>query len=89
MRQENSDRSKAVFNSKKSRWRENFDSTSFQWLEQNYIRIYGLRKWTWRAIMSGIIKEHINQVENESENSEIDAKYISLIWRSVFELAGI
>ena len=37
----------------------NYDTNSFRWLDQNYIRRHGLRKWTWRAIIEGIITEHL------------------------------
>lgn len=67
----------------------NFDKTSFKWLEQNYLRIHGLRDWTWIKIINGIIKQHQKEIENKGEASEIDEKFISLIWMTIFELSGI
>lgn len=70
--------------------RPNFDKTSFRWLEQNYVRIKGLRNWTWKTIVEGIIDEHLNQIKMKGEESEqINAKYVGLIWHTFLRLAGI
>ena len=82
IRQDDSDRVKEVVKHKVRR-RRNFDTTSFRWLDQNYIRIYGLRNWTWRVIISGIISEHLIQMEKEGQDSEIDGNLIRLIWHMV------
>ena len=51
LRRENERRAQAVMSSGKRGKRLNFDKTSFRWLEQNYVRIKGLRNWTWKTIV--------------------------------------
>lgn len=36
----------------------NFDTIPLEWLSENYIKRFGLRNWTWKVIMKGIIKEN-------------------------------
>ena len=67
----------------------NYDQTSFRWLEQNYVRIYGLRNWTWESIINGVIKEHLRYLNDEGNESYGDPKYIPLIWKMVMKLSGI
>ena len=52
----------------------NFDKTSFQWLAQNYMRIFGLRRWTWGTIITGIRNEHILELKSQSNDVEIDTE---------------
>ena len=40
----------------------NFDKTSFEWLAENYTRIYGLRNWTWLTLIEGIKNENILEI---------------------------
>ena len=87
IRDNDSDRVKETIKPKVRRKR-NFDTNSFRWLDQNYIRLYGLRNWTWQVIIDGIISEHLIQIERGGDD-EIDAKYITLIWQMVLETAGI
>ena len=71
------------------RVRRSFDKISYRWLDQNYKRIYGLRNWTWRTIIEGIIVEHKKLIKAEGSKSEIDLAYVSLIWYTILELSGI
>ena len=71
------------------RARRSFDKISYRWLDQNYTRINGLRNWTWRTIIQGIINEHKKLISAEGLNSTIELKYVSLIWFTITKLAGI
>ena len=59
LRRENECRANAIMSKERGK-RKNIDKTSFRWLEQNYIRIKGLRNFTWKTIINGIIDEHLN-----------------------------
>jgi len=62
---------------------------SYRWLDENYQRRYGLRDWTWRKIIEGIILEHKRQIEADGPKSKMDPKYVSLIWHNILKLANI
>lgn len=53
------------------------------------MRRFGLRNWTWRTIIQGIISEHHKQISIEGIESDIDSKYVDLIWFTILKLAGI
>ena len=67
----------------------NYDKSSIQWLEANYIRIFGLRNWTWKSIINGIITEHIKIIKSEQGSKEIDKEHVHLLWHTFLQVAGI
>ena len=89
MRAENSNRVNTVFNTEKRVKKKNIDKTSYQWLDEQYVGKYGLRGWTWRTIIQGVINEHLNQLKEKGEETKIDAEYVALIWHTIANLAGI
>ena len=44
---------------------QTFEIQSFDWLSDKYILLYGLRKWTWRVIIEGIIAENMLEFEDD------------------------
>ena len=40
-------------------------------------------------MIQGIINEHLKQVNEEGDQSEIDANYVQIIWHMIMKLAGI
>lgn len=57
-------------------------------MAENYIKIHGLRGWTWESIIKGIIIEHIKSVESQSDK-EIEAHHIEILWHSFIQVAGV
>tara|TARA_B110000285_G_C14950056_1_gene526288 strand:- start:257 stop:871 length:615 start_codon:yes stop_codon:yes gene_type:complete len=90
LRPQESDRVEATFSSEGGRKKKrNFDSTSFEWLAENYIIKYGLRDWTWRTIIKGVRNEHLHEIKLQGKLSKIDAKFVHIIWDMVLKLGGI
>ena len=59
IRNKDSSRNEANFSKgKKSAKNYNFIFDSLEWLSRNYILINGLRNWTWKVIIDGIILEN-------------------------------
>ena len=59
------------------------------WLSENYIFKFGLRNWTWKVIIDGIIIEHVKFL---SKNKDIDDEkiyHVKLIWYSFLHVQGI
>lgn len=50
--------------------------------------IYGLRDWTWRVIIDGVVRENMIYLGG-SEKSNIDVRHIRLLWYTFLEVAGI
>ena len=46
----------------------NFDKVTLSWLASSYKRKYGLRKWTWRKIIEGIVDEHMEVLGRDASN---------------------
>jgi hypothetical protein len=61
---------------------KSYDNQSLQWLSENFIKKNGLRRWTWRRIIRGIIKEHIKSIEQNKDEEKIDKKYVEIIWHT-------
>lgn len=49
----------------------------------------GLRNWTWRSIINGIIDEHLKVNNDNDSESEIDQKNIQLMWTCFVKLCGV
>ena len=75
-------------NSNFSRTRKHrvYDYDSLSWLANNYIKKMGLRKWTWKVIIDGIIVEQIRSIENLTEN---DMQNVRIMWHTFISVAGI
>ena len=65
-----------------------YDIDSLQWLAENYIKMNGLRNWTWKTIIKGIISEHIKTIKMDI-HCDIDANQVEFIWLSFLKVAGI
>ena len=61
---------------------------NFDWLSEKYMLIYGLRDWTWRVIIDGVVCENMIYLGG-SEKSSIDVRHIRLLWYTFLEVAGI
>ena len=88
VRQKDSERIRAIFDAGKRKGRFNVDKTSFEWLSENYIRKRGLRKWTWKVIFNGLRNEHLHWNKSHGD-SEIDAKFVHIIWNMIVKFGGI
>ena len=66
-----------------------YDYDSLFWLSKNYIWKRGLRTWTWRIIIEGIIEEHTKTLVLEFKSTNIDMVHIELIWHTFLKVAGI
>ena len=40
---------------------KNFELNRVNWLSDRYVCLYGLRNWTWRVIIEGIISENMKE----------------------------
>ena len=49
----------------------------------------GLRNWTWKTIIDGIIAEHLKSNHSSSSNGEIDDQNIRLMWNMFVKLSGV
>ena len=58
-------------------------------MAENYIRKRGLRNWTWKIIFKGLRNQHLHEIKSQSENSEIDAKFVHIIWDMIIRFGGI
>ena len=67
----------------------NFDKISLQWLDENYKRRKGLRNWTWKTIITGVITEHIKVIEMQSDGGEIENDHVHLLWHAFLRAAGV
>lgn len=61
-----------------------FDYDSLSWLSNNYIKKYGLRRWTWKKIITGIIKEQI--VFAKEKDDQIQYTHIKLVWMTFLKV---
>ena len=60
------------------------------WLSGKYMLIFGLRNWTWRVIINGIINEHLRVLNSDPQfQYEIEPKKIKLLWRTFLKVAGV
>jgi len=83
VRPDTSDRAKFEFISKKRSKIRNFDTSSFQWLSENYKKKNGLRDWTWGIMIKGLKIEHLHEIKRLGNNSEIDSKFVHIIWNMI------
>jgi hypothetical protein len=60
-----------------------FEIEKVDWLSAKYIMLYGLRGWTWRLIIDGIISE------NMLEEKKVDVRHIRLLWYTFLDVVGI
>ena len=71
----------------------NFDKIPLRWLDENYQNRFGLRNWTWRTIINGVIAEHLLSIKSDTEpNKEIDQMnefHINLLWHTLLKTAEI
>ena len=68
-----------------------FEIENFDWLSDKYMLLHGLRNWTWRVIIEGIIRENIFQLSSSSTGSQKPVAYqhIRVLWFTFLEVAGI
>ena len=64
-----------------------FDYDSLSWLSNNYIKKYGLRRWTWRKIINGIIKEQILYTADQEDS--IEYQHVKLVWMTFLKVQDI
>ena len=88
MRGENSER-KCPPRIQITRKRALYDNDSLQWLSENFIKKNGLRNWTWRRIIRGIIKEHFKSIETNQVENDVDIRYVEFIWLTFLQVSGI
>jgi hypothetical protein len=68
--------------------KDQLNHDSLGWLAENYIIKKGLRNWTWKVIIEGIIEEHMRSLVRDS-NKEMNKDQISLLWLTFLNTAGI
>lgn len=70
-----------------------YDYSSLEWLSNSYIMKHGLRGWTWKAIIEGIIREHQRVIEANRKCSKccdaIGSQHVKIIWYTFFQMYGI
>ena len=60
------------------------------WLSDKYLAEYGLRKWTWRVVIDGIVKENVETFQSElGKTKTVDHSKIELLWYTFLDIAGI
>lgn len=89
LRKKDSERFKAISSDNDKKNGRNFDKNSFSWLSENYIRIYGLRNWTWKAIIEGIKSQHILEIKSNPDDNNIDVKFAQVIWSIIVKFGGV
>ena len=60
-----------------------------QWLAENFIKKNGLRNWTWKRIINGIIKENIRSIKKDRLKNDIELNFIELLWHTFLKVSGI
>ena len=66
-----------------------YDKDSYSWLANNYIWKKGLRNWSWKVILDGIIKENIRSNLDKNKIDKLDIEHINLVWKTFLKVAGI
>ena len=66
-----------------------FEIQRVDWLSDKYILLYGLRNWTWRLIIEGVIDENMQEFQDDSENKKVDVRHIRLLWYTFLEVVGV
>ena len=75
--------------SKKVAKKKNFIYDSLGWLARNYIEVKGLRNWSWKLIIDGIILENKQEHEHNSDQENIETQNIELLWHIFLTVSGI
>ena len=57
-------------------------------MSEKYILLYGLRNWTWRRIIDGVITENMKEFESGSKKS-VDFRHVRLLWYTFLKVVGI
>lgn len=68
---------------------KNFELNRVNWLSDRYVCLYGLRKWTWRVIIEGIISENMRECQSNCKDSQVNIEQIWLVWYTFLKVAGI
>ena len=52
---------------------------------------YGLRRsnWNWSQIVKGVIAEHINQIQSQGNEHDLDVSHVEIIWHTFVKVMGI
>jgi len=60
-------------------------------LSDKYIMVYGLRDWTWRLIIEGIVSENMLEYQSQGNKlkKKVDVRHIRLLWFTFLEVVGI
>ena len=66
-----------------------FDKVTLSWLASSYKRKYGLRKWTWRKIIDGIVDEHMFVIGLEGSSNNLAKGHLDLLWHTFIRVAKI
>ena len=67
-----------------------YNYSSLEWLSDSYIMKHGLRNWTWKVIIDGIIQEHLRIIQAKNKDAgykccdPIGLKHVKLIWTTFF-----
>ena len=65
-------------------------SNSLQWIASNYVRLHGLRNWTWRQIIDGIVFEHRHHIKQKYKGkSNVRTHHLEGLWETLLDIAGI
>ena len=51
--------------------------------------LYGLRNWTWKLIIEGIIAENMLEYDKDEKSPKVDERHIRLLWYTFLEVVGI
>ena len=65
------------------------EQNSVQWLAENYRKMRGLRNFTWKKLMDGIILEHKRFIRSNRSYHRMNDHNINLLWVTFFKVAGI
>ena len=57
----------------KARRKIQVEFKQINWLSDKYVSLYGLRRWTWRVVIQGVIDEQVAVMNSDTsiDNSKI------------------